>query len=288
MIILCNQDIEASIHPLGAELQRLRNKATGLDHLWSGDAAYWGKFSPVLFPFVGSLVRGQYSHKGTVHTMPRHGFAREKMFLAEQKTDTEAFFTLEDDEQTRMAYPFRFALRLGYQLSGPRLTVTYTVCNTGDEEMYFSIGGHPAFAVPLVPELGYEDYRLVFSEAETAGRWGLKDGLLLDEEKPFLQDERVVPLSKALFAEDAIVLKGLRSATLTLCSDRDPHGMHFGIEGWPHLGIWAAPGAPFVCIEPWQGHADPLVHDGVLHAKPGIVALPAGVDWERSWWVSLF
>jgi galactose mutarotase-like enzyme len=288
MVRLHNESMEVSVNPLGAEMQKLKNLITGVDHLWSGDPAYWGKFSPVLFPVVGTLKNDHYTHNGTVYTMSRHGFAREKLFLSKQISETEAIFTLEDDESTRVIYPFRFVLRIRYLMEGSRLTVTYTVCNTGDGPMYFSIGAHPAFAIPWVAGLAYEDHQLVFSEAETAGRWGLKDGLLLDEERPLLRDRKVLSLSGALFAEDAIVLKGLRSKVLTLRSDRDPHGFHFGIEGWPHLGIWAAPGAPFVCIEPWQGHADPVSHDGEFSSKPGIVELQPGEDWENSWWVSLF
>jgi galactose mutarotase-like enzyme len=44
----------------------------------------------------------------------------------------------------------------------------------------------------------------------------------------------------------------------------------------PHLGIWTKPGAGFICIEPWQGHADPEGFDGEFSAKPGIVLIPPG------------
>lgn len=39
---------------------------------------------------------------------------------------------------------------------------------------------------------------------------------------------------------------------------------------------WAKPGAPYVCIEPWEGLDDDIHTTGVLAEKKGIVALPAG------------
>jgi galactose mutarotase-like enzyme len=288
MIYLHNDSVEATINPLGAELQKLNGRESGINYLWSGDPAYWGKFSPVLFPIVGTLKDNHYAYKGSFYTLHRHGFAREKMFLAEKVSDSEAVFTLQDDESTRVVYPFRFVLQLRYKIEGNRLTVTYTVYNPGEDELFFSIGAHPAFAVPIKKELAYSNYYLQFNEPETAVRWGLQDGLLLDTSEPFLVKEQQVHLSAELFARDAIVLKGLKSTSVALRTAIDSRGLSFGISGWPHLGIWAAPGAPFVCIEPWEGHADPVSHDGDITHKPGIVKLGASEDWQKSWWVELY
>jgi galactose mutarotase-like enzyme len=288
MITLRHEGMEAAIHPLGAELRQLKSTITGMEYLWSGDPAWWGKFSPVLFPIVGTLRANHYQYRGTTYTLPRHGFAREKIFRAEQVSDAEALFTLEDDESTRVVYPFRFILQLRYKISEGRLTVSYSVFNPADETLYFSLGAHPAFRVPLIEGLTYDDYKLTFSRPETTGRWPLSDGLIMDESVPYLDGESVIPLTGDTFARDAIVLKGLQSESIQLHSDRNPHGLRFGIEGWPHLGLWAAPGAPFVCIEPWQGHSDTVSHDGEMPRKPGIVALEPGGDWSKQWWVELF
>ena len=288
MIRLRHEGIRASIHPLGAELCQLSSAATGLEYLWSGDPAWWGKFSPVLFPIVGTLRDDHYQYRGTTYTLPRHGFAREKVFRAETISEAEALFTLEDDESTRVVYPFRFVLQLRYLIANGRLTVTYSVFNPDDRPLYFSLGAHPAFRVPLREGSSYEDYRLTFNRPETTGRWTLSGGLIRDEAVPFLNNEQTILLTTETFARDAIVLKDLQSDYITLQSDRDPHGLRFGIEGWPHLGLWAAPGAPFVCIEPWQGHADTVSHDGELTRKPGIVCLEPGGEWSKAWWVELF
>lgn len=288
MIDLSNHILEITIHPRGAELQKLYHKQNRLNYLWSGDPAYWGKFSPVLFPVVGTLKENLYHYQGRTYHLPRHGFARDKVFTVEYISDGEAEFRLNEDADTTAVYPFPFNLNMLYKLDENRLTVTYTVENPGPSDMYFSIGAHPAFAVPLVQHTAYEDYRLEFSEKETAGRYGLQEGLLKPETKPFLNNDNNIPLTNELFAHDAIVLKNLKSETIQLRSDRTPHGFTFSIKDWPDLGIWAAPNAPFVCIEPWQGHADFTDHDQHLVHKSGMIILQPGKKWKRSWWVEVF
>jgi galactose mutarotase-like enzyme len=288
MIHLENEYLSVTVHPKGAELQTLSRKDTGINYLWKADPAYWGKHSPVLFPIIGSLKDNTYIFDGKSYTLPRHGFARDKTFGVMQAGGEEAVFTLKDDEDTRAVYPFAFEFRVRYRLTGPELEVHYEVLNPAAAPLYFSVGGHPAFAVPLDAPNRYEDYYLFFSHQETAGRWPLQDGLLEAEATPFLQDSQKIALTHELFAADAVVLQGLRSDTVTLKSDKSGHGLRFSIKGWPDLGIWAAPGAPFVCIEPWQGHADYVNHDQQLVHKEGIVELAAAQEWARSWKVELF
>jgi galactose mutarotase-like enzyme len=288
MYFLENNLLSVHISPIGAEMQRLYGKDTGLEYLWSGDPSFWGKFSPVLFPIVGTLKKNHYRYQGTDYTLPRHGFAREKEFRVEQQSDTMLICTLQDDEQTRMVYPFQFVLQLIYTLEGKRLTVSYTVLNSGDKPLYFSLGAHPAFAVPLEKGSAYADYQLVFNRPETAVRWGLQDGLLLNEGEPFLDQNSEIRLSRSMFDRDAIVLKGLSSDKVSLQREGSEHGWTFGFPNWPHMGIWAAKGAPFICIEPWQGHADPVDHDGDFTRKPGVLALEPMEAWQASWWIEVY
>jgi len=286
MIRLTNGPLEAWVKPQGAELASLR--LHGAEYLWSGDARFWGKQSPILFPIVGSLQEGRYRHGGLTYCLPRHGFARDRTFALKVLSDQEVTCSLEDDEASRLVYPFRFHLCIRYILHATDLQVEYIVANPSDDPLIFSIGGHPAFALPLEPGLTYQDYQIDFSHPETVGRWKLRDGLLLEEAPGFLQGATSLQLHHELFREDAIVLQGLQSACLTLRSDKGSRGLRFGIEGWPQLGLWAPLQAPFICIEPWQGHADPYGYDGALASKPGVVSLAPGDCWKRSWTVQPF
>ncbi len=288
MILLQNKTLTASIATKGAELQQLKNRQTGINYLWSGDAAYWGKYSPVLFPIVGGLKDDMYFYKDKSYKLPRHGFARDRDFKTEQFSNIEAVFTLTDDEQTRSVYPFAFTLQLRYRLTENRLACTYLVYNTGNDELLFSIGVHPAFAIPLNKELPYSDYYLKFNKDETLKRWKLLNGLTgTTADTISLRDGRLA-LSPSLFYEDAIVVKNLQSNRITLASDTDIHGINFHFNDFPFFGIWAAKDAPFVCLEPWCGIADAVNHNQQLKNKEGINTLEPGENFERQWSVECF
>ena len=155
--------------------------------------------------------------------------------------------------------------------------------------MFFSVGGHPAFRLPLVDGTGYEDYYLEFNEEETKPRWPIsKDGLIEKKSVPLLRSTDRLPLSKSLFAKDALVLKFPTSSIVSLKSEKTEHGLDFNFSGFPYLGLWAAPGADFLCIEPWCGIADSVDTDQQLISKEGINKLPAAAVFEKSWLLSLF
>jgi galactose mutarotase-like enzyme len=291
MITLQNEYLRASIHPKGAELQELVNLGTRLNYMWRGDAAYWGKFSPVLFPIVGALKDNTYFYNGRPYTLPRHGFARDMVFAAEQSNETTAIFTLEHTEASLKVYPFAFRLQLRYRLEGEAIVCRYVVENPGSEPLWFSAGGHPAFAVPLVGhriETAYEDYSLLFNRSTTLTRYKLADGLISDATETIALEHGALPLRTDLFTEDALVLKGVPDTAITLKCSRHHHGLEFTWEGFPFFGIWAAPNAPFVCLEPWCGIADHVDHDQQLITKEGIQRIEPGQAWFREWRVRTF
>ena len=289
MISILNDCLSITIDPKGAELKNLYNKNTGLDYMWSGDPAYWNKTSPVLFPIIGSLKNDTCYVDGKAYQMGRHGFAREMEFTVSQQDSSLASFTLENDASTLQRFPFPFRLEIVYSISVDELEVTYKVHNTGNSTMYFSVGGHPAFKVPLIPGSDYSDYYLEFNKKENAGRWPISpDGLIETKPEPLLENSQRINLSKQLFLKDALVFKNLQSDKVKLLSSRSPHGLQFDFSGFPYLGIWAAKHSDFVCIEPWCGIADGVNSNQQLKEKEGINALPAGNSFERSWKVKVF
>jgi galactose mutarotase-like enzyme len=289
MIILENEFLRAVMAPKGAELQSLLHKATGIEHMWSGDTTYWGKYSPVLFPIVGSLKNDTYIYRDKSYSLPRHGFAREKIFKEESISSTEAVFTLTHDLQTLAVFPFKFILKLRYRLNEASLSCTYEVENPGTEDLLFSLGAHPAFAVPfLTTGTAYNDYYLQFSKDESLLRWKLKDGLISDKTSLLANSNNRLDLSAELFYEDAIVLKNMQSNTITAGCNKHEHGFHFSFCDFPFFGIWAAKDAPFVCLEPWCGIADSIFHNQQLENKEGIQHLPPGAPWQRTWSIACF
>lgn len=252
--------------------------------MWDADPAFWAKTSPVLFPIVGSLKDGKYNYKEYKYQLSRHGFARQKEFEVAEQSESSIIFALKSSQETKAVYPFDFQFSIHYTVQDNELTVAYRIKNAGDDAMFFSIGGHPAFKVPLVDGTAYNDYTLRFNKEETVGRWPIsKEGLIEKTPMPLLDNSNELPLTKDLFKSDAIVLKQLRSTQVDMVSEKTPHGLSFSFEGFPYLGLWAAPGANFLCIEPWCGIADSVDANGELTEKEGINTLQPPEEFIRSW-----
>lgn len=284
-----NKFISAGIHAKGAELFRVTHHQHNLEYMWSGDPAFWGKTSPVLFPIVGALKENTYIYKDRKYTLSRHGFARDMVFTVGDKHDDKISFLLTNTENTLSDFPFPFELRIMYTLHDAALHVTYEVTNIGEDVLYFSLGAHPAFKVPLVDGTRYEDHYLEFSHIENAPRWPINnEGLVNTVPEPLLQNTNKLSLSKNLFENDALVLKNIQSRRVSLKSTTHEHGIDFFFEGFPFLGIWAAKHADFVCIEPWCGVADSVDHQQQLTMKEGIENILPGEVWTRTWRVKFF
>lgn len=286
---LSNGLLSISIAEKGAELQSITRTDSNFEYLWSGDPAFWGKKSPVLFPIVGGLKNNQYIHKGNTYTLGRHGFARDQVFAVSEQTQDSITFTLHDSDASHAVYPFPFSFSVRYQLRENSLQVTYIVQNTGDGEMWFSVGAHPAFKVPLTNDTAFEDYYLEFSKSENTGKWPLSpEGLIELAPESLLRNEQRLSLHKQLFYADALVLKHMASDKIAIKSGKTSHGVEMHFDGFPYFGIWSAKDADFVCLEPWCGIADHVNASGELAEKEGIIQLAAGATWEKSWSVTFF
>lgn len=287
MIIIENKILRAVISSKGAELQSLFNKETGIEHMWSGAAA-WPKHSPVLFPIVGSLKNDTYYYQQNSYHLPRHGFAREKTFLQEQVNNEEALFTLTNDADTIAVYPFLFSFAIRYTLLKNTLICSYHIINTDIKEMLFSVGAHPAFAVPMIAENDYNEYYLEFNKTEELYQYKLENGLISAHKLPLPIVNKRLNLNHSIFYEDAIVIKNMQSQSIILGCNYHPHGIKFNFENFPFFGIWAAKDADFVCLEPWCGIADSVNANQQLTDKEGVINLRENEEWQRSWSVDCF
>jgi galactose mutarotase-like enzyme len=289
MFAIENEQLRVVISSKGAELQSIFNKSSQLEHMWSGDPAFWAKRSPVLFPIVGTLKDDTYMYEGKSYHLSRHGFAREMEFMVDKQQAGSISFLLKSNEITLNNFPFAFEFRLSYSLHENMLKTIYEIKNITDKDMYFSVGGHPAFKLPLADGTTYNDYYLEFDKNENLRRWPISPGGLIEKDPvPYLRHTRILPLNKELFSRDALVFKHPASSSVSIRSNKTPHGLEFSFHGFPYLGIWAAKKADFVCIEPWCGIADSVDTDQQLVHKEGINQLAPGEVFERSWKVLLF
>jgi galactose mutarotase-like enzyme len=289
MFKISNPLLTVQISADGAELQSIVSNINSLEYMWSGDPAFWGKKSPVLFPIVGGLKNGTYQHEGIRYQLGRHGFAREREFTVSYHSDDCICFSLVSDETTKEVYPFDFVFSIEYRVIGNQLSVKYIVENIGNENLLFSVGAHPAFKIPLVDGTTYEDYHLIFSSNETAGIYPLStEGLIEKHSTVLLNNNNSIALTKDLFAKDALVFKHLKSNYIGILNNKNTHGLKLHFTDFPFMGIWAAKNANFVCIEPWCGIADSVDASGELAEKEGINQLGPGCHFERTWTVEVF
>ncbi|PJJ54788.1 aldose 1-epimerase family protein [Hymenobacter chitinivorans] len=288
-----NDQCRVVVNRHGAELSSLVRKdlpeIADLEYIWPADPAVWGRHAPVLFPIVGRLPNDTYLHQGQEYTLSQHGFARDREFALVEQTEEALTFELQADEASRAAYPFEFVLRIRYQLRGLQLTVKWEVTNpAAAEELLFSIGAHPAFRCPLMPEEKFEDYFFHFDHPVTLERHLLQGGLLTGQTAPVLHEETEMPLTYELFAQDALVFKHFDFTHLTLRSFASDRAVRLRFDGFPFLGLWTKEkGAPFVCVEPWQGIAGAVGGPVELADKEGILTLRPGQTYAAEYSIAV-
>ena len=254
----------AIINPLGAELISLKN-SNNKEYIWEGNPEFWGKHSPILFPIVGCLKEDKYSYKGNSFTLLRHGFANKMEFNIVEKSEEKVVFSVTSNKETLENYPFEFELQISYTLVNSRLIIGYKVINTNNFEMPFSIGGHPAFALPNE----FDAYELEFEKSEILICSQLENDLICNETISLPMKKNRLPLSYSLFENDALIFKKLESKAITISENNVPF-LKVKFEGFPSLGIWTKQKAPYICIEPWFGYADTMTNSGELSEKEGI------------------
>lgn len=274
-IQLKNDQLEVSFDSLGAELQSI--KKDGLEYLWQADKAFWARHAPILFPIVGKLKNGHY-HVGedeTSYEMGGHGFARDSEFALIHEDHNDLAFELSSNETTKVNYPFDFDLKVSYHLKENQLKIRYQVENNDEKTMYFGVGAHPAFNVPI-DKGSFEDYMLTIFPLEERIFIPLDapSGMIQLDGRKEVQVHQL-PLQRELFKGDALVYSSSPEMEVTLTNHLDSHSVKMSWEGMPYFGLWSPypAEAPFVCIEPWCGIADDGNTDGDLTNKFGINSL---------------
>mgnify|MGYP001073835563 FL=1 len=248
-----NSDMTVTIDGLGAQLQSI-TAAGGTEYLWSGDPAYWSSRAPILFPYVGRLTDDTYTCDGRAYQMTRHGFARRTEFSVLTQGKEHITLYMEDSEESRKLYPFAFRFDVSYVLEGSTLVIVYAVESRDGRTMFFGLGGHPGFRVPLEEGRAFTDYRLTF--AQPCQPWQVlmsENYMISGREAPYPLENGVdLPLRHDLFDRDAIILKHF-ARSVTLSAGEGTRGLTLSCPRMRYLGIWHQPktDAPYVCLEPW-------------------------------------
>lgn len=273
-----NEFLRVGVKEHGAELTSVVSKKTGFEYIWQGDESVWYGQSPILFPIVGRLIEDKYSLNGTEYTMPKHGFARKSDFSLLSKDSDSMTFILSESAATKAIYPYDFDLIVSFTLEENVLRVSHDVVNKNEDVMYFSLGAHPGFNCKIGDILRFEKKETLRTE-----KIDLVHSLRLPETIPVLNDETDIIITKDIFNEDALILNGFISDKITLCSNEHDRTVDFDLGKAPYLGIWAKPGAPYVCIEPWCGVNDSTEKVADFSEKCGIQKVEADDVFNFTW-----
>lgn len=290
MVVLKNNYLEVTLANKGAEIIKIVGQEDHINYMWRRDPIQWANSAPILFPIVGALKNNECRIDGKVYSMTQHGFSRHNEYVANQISDEEVVFTLTSNEEIAKQYPYLFKLDVTYKLEKNVLICNCKVTNIDDKIIYFQIGGHPAFACPFMDDESSNDYYLEFSENETlsqkvidVARKGMSRTTI-----PFFENERRFFVRQQLFSNDAIVFKDFKSESVSLKSLNHNKSIVFHMQGFNHLGLWAAKHVGgLIAIEPWVGHSDYVDFDGEFKDKEGIVSLEPNHEFECTFKVEI-
>lgn len=280
MITIKNEFLTVSVNSMGAELSSLKDNSTQKEYIWQGNPAVWNGQAPLLFPITGRLLNDTYVHDDKKYSLPKHGFARKSEFALMRSKQNLAVFGLFDNEKTKEVYPFRFYLGVEYRLDGKKLIVTHTVQNKDESIMYFSFGAHPAFNITLGDSV-------VFSEKEKLTTLLTNEYGYVVGEKTLSENSDTVVIDAHIFDNDALFLPAMKSTSAKIVTADGEEILQMTYGNVPYLGLWAKPGAPYVCIEPWFGMCDNENVSGILKEKPAIMSLKPQEEFVFSYEINI-
>lgn len=290
MKTLSNDKISIQVADHGAELVSIVANET--EYLWQADPRFWGRHSPILFPIVGRVWNNSYRHKGKSYELGQHGFARDMDFQLTYEEENALIYSLESNEETLKKYPFTFVLEIGYRLKGNRIEVMWSVQNTGNENMYFQIGAHPAFYYrdfdTVTQEKGFLDFGKDKKTLEYISP--TEKGCTSNERQSLTLNNGMLELTPATFQCDTYMFDNSQLKKITLTDKSKTPYLSVEFDS-PLVAIWSPsvphPDVPFVCIEPWYGRCDSVGYKGEFKDREWMQTLEPDKSFDASYSIVL-
>ena len=284
-----NEFLKISVKETGAELCSIYNKENGKEYIWQADPEIWGSHAPNLFPIIGVIKNEKYLYEGKEYSVPKHGFIRHNENIRLKETsENQLVFELLYSEETLEMYPFKFDFRIAFTLNRKSIEVNHHIINLDEKPIYFSLGGHPAFNIQHFENEKIEDYFLEFDRELHLKTYLLNDdGLVSSRTKEVLNNEKTIGLTRGIFNQDALIFKNIKSKKVDLVSHKNGKILSVEYQDFKNLGIWAKPGASYVCIEPWLGIADVEETDQNLKNKEGIIELEVEKEFNADYTIHI-
>lgn len=252
--VIKNEYLKAVISSFGGELRELIDN-DGMNRMHIPNSDTWNRVSPILFPQISRMPNSEYSVHNQIYKMTTHGFIRDKELELVTLTSDEIVFMYKSNEETLLMYPYEFVFYVGYKLNKNILEVNFKVENPSNDVLRYMLGGHPAFKVPLFAYESFEDYIVLFENAECAKRMLVVGGYLSNKHEDYLIENRVIELKHCLFKDDALIFKNLKSTYVELASRNHDKKIRFYFSDFEILAIWSKveEKVNLLCFEPWNG-----------------------------------
>ncbi|MGL4912024.1 MAG: aldose 1-epimerase family protein [Romboutsia sp.] len=289
MYILENENLIIESKSSGAELTRIFSTKLNKEILWNADSNFWGRHSPILFPIVGKLQDNETVIEDSTYNMSQHGFARDMDFDILNRDENTITYKLVSNSNTKKLYPYSFELLVKYTLLNSSVEIQWTVINTDDKEIYFSIGAHPAFNLNFNNCDSLSDYYLEFKHR------GNVDKILLNgpyaDNKVSIEDIKTLSICNDSFKNDALIYTNIDQ--ISLRSNKCNEVIKVDFKDFPLVGIWTPyyketnSTAPFLCIEPWYGLADSVDYNKTFKNKNYINTLSIGEIFSTSYSITI-
>ena len=280
-----NDKLHVTIDSFGSELLSIKTN-DGNEYMWQQDPKYWSSSAPVIFPFVARLYQKTYYIDGEKHMMDTHGFALSQEYDVNVLSNDEIVFSFKENEETLKQYPRKFIFSLKYKLVENKIFITYEIKNTDDKMMYFGIGAHPGFNVPLSKGYEFEDYYLEYETSDFEKVIFTPD-CFVDKIEPYHLDKGILKLRHEVFDDDAIVLKGGHKVSLK--SDKDTRSVIVEYPEMDYFSTWqrVKTDATFVCLEPWQSLPASKEHDTIFETKEDLVHLEPNKIYKNTYSIEI-
>ena len=272
--------LRAGISSTGAELVSLYDLTNARELLWQGNKAIWSGQAPVLFPLVGRLKTKGFVYEGKRYEIDIHGFARTSEFSPTRQTKNSISLTIVSSEQTHKHYPFDFEFTVRYTLDGRRLLKEHIIKNNSGTDMYYEVGGHEGYMLPLSGDEKMADYYLLFKGKNALHSFNKDDNVMMLNEKSTVElDNGRLFLNMNFFVNDALVLDDEAGKTVELHGPKTGRLLTVSFADFKYVGIWTRymkTDTNYICVEPWSSLPD-FAHLGTeLTQKIGIRRLSAG------------
>ncbi len=281
-----NEHLALTVTTLGAEKLKLTSKSK-IEYLRTKDQ-YWNRVAPLLFPIVGKLKDSKTYINNKEYHMSQHGFLRNQEFVVKMIEKDMIVLGSSSNKETLKMFPFEYEVLVTYYLRDKSVDTVFSVKNISNINMPFNYGGHPGFKCPLYPGETFEDYRIVFEQTENfeAPTVMTDSGTLNYIDTVRYNQLKELNLNWNYFKVDAIVIPNVLSKSVKLINKQNK-GIEFSYPNFTTLAIWTKPNAPFVCLEPWIGHADKHNTNYQFLEKDDIISLSPQQKFEVTYTITI-